>query len=353
MLQRVDPATLTAIPARSLAQPIAFVIMVVLLAIAPFFAYPLFLMQALCFALFACAFNLLIGYGGLLSFGHALYFGWASYVAAHLAKVGTVSFPVWYSSGKWVWFVIPLPPLSPELAILGGTLFAAFVGLIAGSLAIRRQGIYFAMITLALAQMMFFFAVQAKFTGGEDGIQSVPRGKLFGAIDLSGNMTMYVFVLILFLGCFLLIHRIINSPFGEVLKAIRENEARAISLGYRTDRYKLVAFVLSAALAGVAGSAKAISFQIASLTDVHWTMSGEVVLMTLVGGLGTVFGPVAGAFVIVTMQNYLGTIEQWFPFFGGVEQWVTVIQGVIFVACVMLFRRGIVGELAHLFRIRL
>jgi len=343
MLQRVDPQTLSNSRTRSFAEPIAFLVMVTALVIAPFFAYPLFLMQALCFALFACAFNLLIGYVGLLSFGHALYFGWASYFAAHLAKVGTISLPVGYWSGKWFWFVIPLPPLPPELAIIGGALFAGLLGLIAGSLAIRRQGIYFAMITLALAQMMYFFALQAKFTGGEDGIQAVPRGKLFGFIDLANTMTMYAFVLILFLACFLLIHRIINSPFGEVLKAIRENEARAISLGYKTDRYKLVAFVLSTALAGVAGATKAIVFQIASLTDVHWTMSGEVVLMTLVGGLGTVFGPVAGAFAIIAMQNYLNVLEQW----------VTVIQGTIFVACVLLFRRGIVGELAHLLRIRL
>jgi branched-chain amino acid transport system permease protein len=322
MLQRVDPVPFTVSKTRSLAEPIAFIVMVLALVIAPFFAYPLFLMQALCFALFACAFNLLIGYVGLLSFGHALYFGWASYLSAHAAKVW--GFP-------------------PEFAILTGATVAAGLGLIAGALAIRRQGIYFAMITLALAQMMYFFALQAKFTGGEDGIQAVPRGKLFGFFNLADPMTMYAFVLIIFLACFLLIHRIINSPFGEVLKAIRENEARAISLGYKTDRYKLVAFVLSAALAGVAGATKAIVFQIASLTDVHWTMSGEVVLMTLVGGLGTAFGPVAGAFAIIAMQNYLNVLEQW----------VTVIQGAIFVACVLLFRRGIVGELAHLLRIRL
>ncbi len=343
MLQRVDPAALTTSKVRSRAEAIAFLVLVVALAIAPFFAYPLFLMQALCFALFACAFNLLIGYVGLLSFGHALYFGWASYVSAHLAKVGAISLPYGRWAGQWHWLVIPLPPLSPELAILGGTLVAGLLGLIAGSLAIRRQGIYFAMITLALAQMMYFFALQAKFTGGEDGIQGVPRGKLFGLIDLAGNGAMYVFVVAIFLACFLLIHRIINSPFGEVLKAIRENEPRAISLGYKTDRYKLVAFVLSATLAGVAGATKAIVFQIASLTDVHWTMSGEVVLMTLVGGLGTIFGPVAGAFAIVGMQNYLNALDQW----------VIVIQGVIFVSCVLLFRRGIVGELAHLLRIRL
>jgi len=300
----------------------AFLVMVAALIVAPFFIYPLFLMQALCFALFACAFNLLIGYGGLLSFGHALYFGWASYLAAHSAKVW--GFP-------------------PELAILTGTATAAVLGIVAGSLAIRRQGIYFAMITLALAQMMFFFALQAKFTGGEDGIQAVPRGRLFGLIDLSGQFNMYVTVLVIFLAGFLLIYRIINSPFGEVLKAIRENEARAISLGYKTDRYKLVAFVLSATLAGLAGSTKAIVLQIASLTDVDWPMSGEVVLMALVGGLGTVFGPVAGAFIIIAMQTYLAQVGQW----------VTVIQGVIFVLCVLLFRRGVVGELAHLLRIRL
>src|SRR5204862_2216584 len=288
-----------------------------------------------CFALFACAFNLLIGYGGLLSFGHALFFGWGAYLAAHLAKVGTLSLPYWF--GAWHWLIIPLPPLTPELAILGGTLFAGLLGLVVGALAIRRQGIYFAMITLALAQMMFFFAVQAPFTHGEDGIQAVPRGKLFGLIDLADQTNMYVTVLLIFIACFLLIYRIINSPFGEVLKAIRENEARAISLGYKTDRYKLAAFVLSATLAGVAGATKAIAFQIASLTDVHWTMSGEVVLMTLVGGLGTVFGPVVGALTIITMENYLATYGQW----------VTVIQGVIFVICVLLFRRGIVGELAH------
>jgi branched-chain amino acid transport system permease protein len=301
---------------------IAFGVMVAVLVVAPFFIYPLFLMQALCFALFACAFNLLIGYVGLLSFGHALYFGWASYLAAHAAKVW--GFP-------------------PELAILTGAATGAILGLIAGSLAIRRQGIYFAMITLALAQMMYFFALQAKFTGGEDGIQGVPRGKLFGIIDLTPHLTMYVLVVVIFLACFLFILRIINSPFGEVLKAIRENEPRAISLGYKTDRYKLVAFVLSATLAGIAGGTKAIVFQIASLTDVHWAMSGEVVLMTLVGGLGTVFGPVVGAFVIIAMQNYLNALDQW----------VTVIQGAIFVACVLLFRRGIIGEIANLLRIKL
>ena len=304
------------------ASAIAFVLMVAVLLVAPLVVYPLFLMKALCFALFACAFNLLIGYVGLLSFGHALFFGWASYVSAHAAKV-------------W--------GLPPELAILVGALVAAGFGLIVGALAIRRQGIYFAMITLALAQMMFFFAVQAPFTGGEDGIQAVPRGKLFGLIDLANQTNMYFTVLAIFLGSFLIIYRIINSPFGEVLKAIRENEPRAISLGYRTDRYKLVAFVLSATFAGVAGATKAIVFQLASLTDVDWPMSGEVILMTLVGGLGTIFGPVVGAFFIVTIENYLAQIGQW----------VLVIQGVIFVVCVLLFRRGIVGGLMRLLRVRL
>jgi branched-chain amino acid transport system permease protein len=307
---------------RAHSETIGFVVMVAALVAAPFFTYPLFLMQAMCFALFACAFNLLIGYVGLLSFGHALYFGWASYLSAYAVK-------------SW--------GFTPEFAILTGTATAAVCGLVAGSLAIRRQGIYFAMVTLALAQMMYFVALQVKFTGGEDGIQAVPRGHLFGFINLRNEMTMYVVVLIIFLAGFLFIHRIIHSPFGEVLKAIRENETRAISLGYKTDRYKLVAFVLSATLAGLAGATKAIVIQIASLTDVTWQMSGEVVLMTLVGGLGSIFGPVVGAFVIVAMQNYLNALDQWVP----------VIQGGIFVACVLLFRRGIIGELANLLRIRL
>jgi branched-chain amino acid transport system permease protein len=306
----------------SRSEVVTFIIMSIVLAVAPAFAYPLLLMKALCFALFACAFNLLIGYVGLVSFGHALFFGWASYVSAHALKV-------------W--------GLSPELAVLAGTATGAGLGLLVGALAIRRQGIYFAMITLALAQMMYFFAVQAPFTHGEDGIQAVPRGKLFGLIDLANQTNMYVVVVIIFLGCFLLIYRVINSPFGEVLKAIRENEPRAMSLGYRTERYKLAAFVLSATFAAVAGATKAIVFQLASLTDVDWPMSGEVILMTLIGGLGTVFGPVAGAFFMVTLENYLTTIGQW----------VFVVQGVIFVVCVLLFRRGILGELAHLLSIRL
>ena len=317
-----DPMSRRAIKTRSWSEPIAFAVMVAVLAAAPYFTYPLFLMQALCFALFACAFNLLIGYVGLLSFGHALYFGWASYLSAYAAK-------------SW--------GLPPELAIVIGAATAAGLGLIAGSLAIRRQGIYFAMITLALAQMMYFFALQAKFTGGEDGIQGVPRGRMFGVIDLSDQMAMYLVVVVIFLGGFLFIHRVIHSPFGEVLKAIRENESRAISLGYKTERYKLVAFVLSATLAGVAGATKAIVLQLASLTDVNWPMSGEVVLMTLIGGLGTIFGPVVGAFVILAMQYKLAPVGEW----------VLVIQGAIFVACVLMFRRGIVGEIASILRIRL
>jgi branched-chain amino acid transport system permease protein len=323
MMERVlDPLVLQRRRETNVSFVVGFGIMVALFAVLPFVAYPVFLMQALCFALFACAFNLLIGYVGLVSFGHALYFGWASYLAAYAAKT-------WH--------------FQPEVAILTGTAAAALLGVIAGGVAIRRQGIYFAMITLALAQMMYFFALRAPFTGGEDGIQSVPRGRLFGYFDLSNEMTMYVFVLVVVLAAFLLIYRIINSPFGEVLKAIRENEQRTISLGYNTDRYKLVVFVLSATLAGLAGSLKALVFQLASLTDVHWTMSGDVLLMTLLGGLGTVFGPVVGAFAVIAMQNYLA------PF----GQWVLVIQGVIFVVCVLVFRRGIIGELAHFLRVEL
>jgi branched-chain amino acid transport system permease protein len=289
-------------------------VMLALLMVAPFVVYPVFLMKALCFALFACAFNLLIGFGGLLSFGHAMFLGMAGYMAAHAAKVW--GFP-------------------PELAILTGTATSMVLGVFAGLLAIKRQGIYFAMITLALAQMVFFFCLQAPFTGGEDGIQSVPRGKFLLVFDLHNTLVLYYVVLAIFTAGFLLIYRIIHSPYGQVLKAIRENEPRAISLGYRTERYKLAAFVLSAALAGLAGATKAIVFQLASLTDVHWSMSGEVVLMTLLGGLGTVFGPVLGAFVIATMENYLSELGAW----------VTIVQGVIFVICVLAFRRGIMGEL--------
>jgi branched-chain amino acid transport system permease protein len=323
MMERVvDPQAVQQYRETGRSFGVAFAVMVLFFVVAPYVAYPVFLMQALCFALFACAFNLLIGYVGLVSFGHALYFGWGSYLSAYAAKV-------------W--------GLPPELAVLVGTATGALLGLVAGSLAIRRHGIYFAMITLALAQMMYLVALRVKFTGGEDGIQAVPRGKLFGTFSLNNEMTMYVFVLVVVLAAFLLIYRIINSPFGEVLKAIRENEQRAISLGYKTERYKLVAFVLSATMAGLAGSLKSLVFQLASLTDVHWTMSGDVVLMTLLGGLGTVFGPVVGAFLIIAMQNYLA------PF----GQWVLVIQGVIFVVCVLVFRRGIVGELASLLRVKL
>ncbi|HET6280125.1 MAG TPA: branched-chain amino acid ABC transporter permease [Polyangia bacterium] len=289
--------------------------MAVALAIAPWLGlYPVFLMKGLCFALFACAFNLLIGFGGLLSFGHAMFLGTAGYISAHAAK-------------EW--------GFPPEAAILAGTAAAALLGTLTGALAIRRQGIYFAMITLGLAQMIFFFYLQAPFTHGEDGIQSVPRGRLFGFIDLANTTAMYYVVLAIFLGGFLAVQRIVHSPFGQVLKGIRENEPRAISLGYEVARYKLIAFVLSAGLAGLAGATKAIVFQLASLTDVHWTMSGEVVLMTLLGGMGTVFGPVVGAFVITGIENYLSDLGQW----------VSVITGAIFVVCVLAFRRGIVGEL--------
>jgi branched-chain amino acid transport system permease protein len=292
------------------------IVMLVALAIAPFVGiYPVFLMKALCFALFACAFNLLLGFGGLLSFGHAMFLGTAGYVSAHAAKVWGLPF---------------------ELSVLTGTAAAAALGALVGALAIRRQGIYFAMITLAIAQMMFFFYLQTPFTHGEDGIQSVPRGRLFGVLDLSNTLTMYYVVLAIFALAFLLIYRVIHSPFGQVLKAIRENEPRAISLGYDADRYKLLAFILSATLAGLAGATKAIVFQLASLTDVHWTMSGEVVLMTLLGGMGTIFGPVVGAFIIIGLENYLS----------GFGEWVTIITGVIFVVCVLAFRRGIVGELS-------
>ncbi len=297
-------------------QRIAFGVMVAFFALAPLAMYPIFLMKVMCFALFACAFNLLIGFGGLLSFGHAMFLGIAGYGSAHAAKV-------------W--------GLTPEIAILTGTAAATALGLITGLIAIRRQGIYFAMITLALAQMVYFFSLQANFTGGEDGIQAVPRGMLFGVLDLKDVWAMYATVLATFVAGFLLIYRAIHSPFGQVLKAIRENEPRALSLGYDINRYKLLAYVLSAGLAGLAGATKSIVFQLASLTDVHWTMSGEVVLMCLVGGLGTVFGPVVGALVIVAMANYLAQLGAW----------VTVVQGVIFVVCVLTFRRGIVGELGH------
>lgn len=290
-----------------------------LLLVAPFFVYPIFIMKVLCFALFATAFNLLLGYVGLLSFGHAAFFGGAAYFTAHAAKV-------------W-----GLEPLSAILLGAGG---AGLMGLVVGALAIRRQGIYFAMVTLALSQMIFFIFLQAPFTNGEDGIQGVPRGHLLGLIDLGPTLNMYYFVLAVFVAGFFAVWRIVNSPFGHVLKAIRENENRAISLGYRVERYKLGAFVMSATIAGLAGSTKALVFQIATLTDVAWQMSGEVVLMTLLGGMGTIFGPTVGAALVVTMQNYFATSD--IP--------VTVIIGIIFVLCVLLFRRGIVGEAIRLIK---
>ena len=300
-------------------QRIVFAALFLFFCIAPFFVYPVYLMKVMCFALFACAFNLLIGFCGLLSFGHAMFLGVAGYAAAHAAKAWGVT---------------------PELAVLFGIACAAALGLVSGLLAIRRQGIYFAMITLALAQMIFFFYLQTPFTHGEDGIQAVPRGRLFGFIDLGNIWAMYYTVFAVFLGGFLLIYRAIHSPFGQVLKAIRENEPRALSLGYDTTRYKFLAFVLSGTLAGLAGGTKSIVFQLASLTDVHWTMSGEVVLMTLLGGLGTIFGPVVGALIIISMENYLAQLGAW----------VTVVQGAIFVVCVLTFRRGIVGEIANLIK---
>ncbi len=299
-------------------QALGYTLLIAIGLLAPFIVYPTFLMKVLCFALFACAFNLLLGFAGLLSFGHAAFFGGAAYVCAWLSKAHGVT---------------------PELAILASGGVAALLGLLFGALSIRRTGIYLTMITLALAQLVFFFAVQLPFTGGEDGLQGVPRGKLLGLIDLSDNLAMYFFVFAVFCAGFWLIRRTIDSPFGQVMKAIRENEPRAISLGYDVAQYKLVAFVLSAFLAGVAGGMKSLVFQLASLTDAHWHMSGEVVLMTLLGGLGTLFGPVVGAFTIVALENELAD---------KVGPWVTVIMGVIFVVCVLAFRRGLVGELLAL-----
>src|SRR2546422_3867010 len=298
-------------------QIVAFVAMLGILLVAPFFVYPVFLMKALCFALFACAFNLLVGYVGPLSFGPISFLGCAGYASAHAAKVW--GFP-------------------PELAIVFGTLVAGALGVVIGTLTIRSRGIYFANITLAFAQMIFFFSLQAKFTGGEDGIQAVPRGTLLGVLDLRQTYTMYFVVLAVFLLGFLVVYRSIPSPFGQVLKAIRENEPRATSLGYQPEHYKLIAFVISATLSGTAGATKAIVFQLASLTDVHWTMSGEVVLMTLLGGMGTVFGPVVGAFLVISLEHYLARLGSW----------LTIVQGLIFVVCVLTFRRGVIGELGRL-----
>ena len=295
-------------------QGIAFLVLLALIVFCPFVLYPVFLMNVLCFALLASAFNLLIGYVGLMSFGHAAYFGMGAYVSAYAAK-------------QW--------GLTPELSVLLGGLVGGLLGTVFGGLAIRRQGIYFAMITLALAQMNYFFCLQAPFTHGEDGIQQVPRGALFGFIPLNSDLAMYGFVAVIFLVFFLLIHRIVHSPFGQVLKAIRENEPRATSLGYRTDDYKLIAFILSCFIAGLAGGLKALVFGIATLTDVNFTTSGEIVLMTLVGGMGTIFGPAVGALVLKAMENYLA----------GIGSWVTVVQGAIFVVCVLAFRRGVIGEL--------
>jgi len=303
-------------------QGISFVIMLAAVIISPAFFYPILLMKVLCFALFACAYNLLIGYVGLGSFGHAAFFGMGGYVAAYAAK-------------KW--------GLDPALAIIGGGLVGAALGAVFGWLAIGRQGIYFAMITLALSQMVFFFCTQASFTGGEDGIQQVPRGKLFGMISLQDDMAMYTVVAVIFLVTFLLIHRIVHSPFGQVLKAIRENEPRATSLGYRTDDYKMLVFILSAGIAGIAGGTKSIVFGIATLTDVANAQSGEVILMTLVGGMGTIFGPVLGALILNFIESYLAQLGAWFA----------VTQGVIFVLCIMFFRRGILGELAARLKVAL
>ncbi|MCC5903367.1 MAG: branched-chain amino acid ABC transporter permease [Halomonas sp.] len=290
--------------------------------IAPFVAYPVFLMKILCFALFACAFNLLLGYAGLLSFGHAAFLATGGYVTGYL--------------------LASYPGLTPELGIIGGTLLATLLGFLFGVLSIRRQGIYFAMVTLALAQLVYFMFVQAPFTGGEDGLHGVPRGELFGFISLRSNLAMYYFVFAIFLFGFALIQRTVHSPFGQVLKAIRENEPRAISLGYNVDAYKLLAFVLSAALAGLAGSTKTVVFQLASLTDAHWHMSGEVILMTLLGGVGTLLGPLMGAGIVVSLQHVLAQSP--------LGNWVNVILGIIFVVCVLSFRSGIVGELGKMYR---
>jgi branched-chain amino acid transport system permease protein len=288
----------------------------ILLLAAPFIGlYPVFMMKALCFAIFACAFNLLLGFTGLLSFGHAAFLGAAAYITGWTVR----------SAG-----------LSPELGVLAGMAFAGALGLVVGLIAIRRQGIYFAMVTLAMAQMVYFIWLQAPFTGGEDGLQGVPRGNLFGIFSLSQPLVMYYVVVAVFVAVFLFIVRIVHSPYGQVLKAIRENEPRAISLGYEVDRYKLLAFVLSTTLAGLAGSLKTVVLGFATLSDAHWSLSGEVVLMTLLGGMGTFAGPVIGAFIIIGLQNFLAD---------RVGSWVTVIIGVIFVLCVLAFRRGIVGEL--------
>jgi len=295
---------------------ITYLVLLVFALAAPFLGlYPVFVMKLLCFALFACAFNLLLGFTGLLSFGHAAFFGSAAYVTG--------------------WF-IKAQGWTPELGLLAGTVAAGLIGLVVGAVAIRRQGIYFAMITLAIAQMVYFVCLQASFTGGEDGLQGVPRGKLLGLLPLESDISLYYVVVAIFTACFLFISRIVHSPFGQVLKMIRENEPRAISLGYNVDRYKLLAFVLSAALAGLAGSMKTLVMGFATLSDVHWSMSGEVILMTLLGGVGTFFGPVMGSGIVIALQNLLAD---------KVGSWVTVIIGAIFVVCVLAFRKGVIGEL--------
>lgn len=308
------------------------IVLAVALAL-PFYLYPVFLMKVLCFALFACAFNLLIGYTGLLSFGHAAFFGGAGYVSGHAVK---------------------MMGLPMELSLLLATAFAAVCGLLVSALAIRRRGIYFTMITLALSQMLFFIYLQAPFTGGEDGLQGVPRGTLFGMLDLRNDLTMYYVVLAIVVAGFALVVRTVHSPFGQVLKAIKENEPRAISLGYNVERYKMLAFVLSAGLAGLAGATKTVVLGFATLTDVHWTMSGLVVLMTLVGGLGTLTGPIVGAVVIIALENKLGDLGSFLAsatglnWFNAVGESVTTVTGLIFIVCVLAFRRGIVGELSAL-----
>lgn len=299
-----------------------YLALIVVGLIAPFLAYPVFLMKVLCFALFACAFNLLLGYAGLLSFGHAAFLATGGYVTGYL--------------------LASYPGLTPELGIIAGTLLATLLGVVFGVLSIRRQGIYFAMVTLAIAQLVYFMFVQAPFTGGEDGLHGVPRGELFGFISLSSNLAMYYFVFAIFIFGFALIQRTVHSPFGQVLKAIRENEPRAVSLGYNADAYKLVAFVISAGLAGLAGSTKTVVFQLASLTDAHWHMSGEVILMTLLGGVGTLLGPLMGAGIVVSLQHILAQSP--------LGNWVSVILGIIFVVCVISFRSGIVGELDKMYR---
>ncbi|MDO6562226.1 branched-chain amino acid ABC transporter permease [Amphritea sp. 1_MG-2023] len=292
-----------------------YLFLIVVALVAPSLVYPVFLMKLLCFALFACAFNLLLGYVGLLSFGHAAFLGTGGYITGYLML----------ETG-----------ITPELGILAGTVGAGLLGAVYGKLAVKREGIYFAMVTLALAQLAFFFYLQAPFTGGEDGLQGVPRGALFGLIDLADNVAMYYFVLAIFIFGFWVVHRTVHSPFGQILKAIRENEPRAVSLGYNVNDYKWVAFIISSALAGLAGSTKTLVFQLASLTDVHWHMSGEVVLMTLLGGMGTIFGPLVGAGVVISIQNLLSG--------GELGNYIHIIMGVIFIICVLAFRSGLVGE---------